>query len=229
MSMDYDDDFSGANTNDSVKLTYGYYRQPNGWIKPAVVTDLEELQYRKEGWEPLPRYGRLEMMTRYSANHPLEQLFVSGGAKELPVEQILQQGLYINPPLVPTCRQSLNQYHKGHAASCWNGAKPVHFPQLDGIEFAGPFPCSVCGIAKPTIAARDQHEMVAHKDEKGDIRTGQVLAEAMLKGLSPQVGNTTSTVLLAEVESLRRQLADARRRPAAPRRSRSKAKEAVNA
>src|SRR3990167_8933770 len=212
MSNNYDDDFQGIATESPVKLTWGYYRQPNGWVKPAAATDLEQLQYIREGWEPLTRYGRLEMMTRYSANHPLEALFAAGGAKELPIDQIIEQGLYISPPLIPNCRQSLNQYHKGHTAACWAGAKPVHFPQLDGVDVAGPFPCSICGNEKPTIKARDQHELVAHKDEKGDIRTGQVLADAMLKGLAPRVSGDAS-VLVAEVESLRRQLAAAKRTP----------------
>ena len=72
----------------NIKPTYGYYRQPNGWVKPAVVTAMEELKYRREGWTPLPQYGRFDMGTGYAADHPLELLFINGGAKELLLEQI---------------------------------------------------------------------------------------------------------------------------------------------
>lgn len=164
--------------------TYGYYRQPNGWITVSPVTALEELNYRRDGWEPLPQYGRVEMNSEYAADHPLEQLFMFGGAHELPLEQVIQQGLYMYRPLVPTCRQALSQDHKRHNDTCFVGAKPVVFPQLADATDLGPFACRFCDAEKPTVEARDQHETVAHKEEKGDVRTGEALASALVKGLS---------------------------------------------
>lgn len=166
------------------KATYGYYRQPNGWITVSPATDLEELKYVREGWVRLPQYGVIEMASEYMADHPLEALFMQGGAKELCREQIVETGLHLNPPLVPTCGRFLDQYHKRHTTLCWNGAEPVSFPQMDGLEIES-FPCRFCDRAPfPTAKARDQHEGVMHKEERSDIRTGQTLADSLVKGLS---------------------------------------------
>ena len=167
----------------SVRPNYGYYRQPNGWIKPAVITSLEELKYRREGWVPLPQYGRFDMGTGYTADHPLELLLMNGGARELCEDQIRQQGLYMNPPLLPTCRQAITQNHKKHSPSCWINAKPAYFPQVENMTDLGPFDCRFCDRKLPTTQARDQHESVMHKEEKASIRTGESLAGALNKGL----------------------------------------------
>lgn len=203
-------DFSG------IKPTYGYYRLPNGWIKPAVVTPIEELKYRREGWEPLPQYGRFDMGTGYAADHPLELLLINGGAAELCEDQIRQQGLYMNPPVLPTCRLALTQSHRSHTPRCWIGAKPVHLPQVAAMENLGPFDCRFCGTARqfPTIEARSQHEVVIHKEEKGNVRTGETLAESLVKGLSkhpitenkPEADTTTGKIeaLTKEIAKLKR-------------------------
>lgn len=170
-----------------IRPTYGYYRQTDGWITASPMTDLDELKYRRGGWEPLKQYGYFEMATDWAANHPLETLFMKGGAHELSVDQILKQGLYLDPPLVPTCRQSLSQEHKRHTYACMANAKPVQFPQLAGRTDLGPFPCTFgCGRDLPTIEARDQHASVMHAPEKSDERTGESLAAALVKGLSGQ-------------------------------------------
>lgn len=161
--------------------TYGYYRQPNGWITVSPMTQLDELKYRQEGWEPLAQYGRVEMASEYMADHPLEPLFMRGGAVELCREQIVESGLHLDPPLVPRCGRPLGQFHKSHNETCWKGAEPVFFPQLE--EVPATFPCRFCDRVLPIEKAREQHEGVAHKDEKGDIRTGQTLADALVKGL----------------------------------------------
>lgn len=178
-----------------IKPTWGYYRQPNSWITLSPATELEELQYRKQGWEPLTRYGKVDMGSAYVVSHPLEPLLIRGGAHELCVEQLLQTGMAHHPPLVPSCKTPLHQFHKGHAPSCWERAQPVYFPQLEGVEVPGPFPCRFCGVEKPTMVARDQHEGVAHKDEKSDIRTGETLAEAIVRGLKTEQPSATPVVL----------------------------------
>ena len=183
--------------------TYGYYRQPNGWITVSPMTGLEELKYRREGWVPLPQYGQVEMNSEYAADRPLEQLFMFGGAHELCEEQIRQTGLYLDPPLVPTCKTALCQDHKRHGPGCWARSRPVVFPQLENMTDLGPFACGMCGIEKPTVEARNQHESVAHKEEKSDIRTGEVLAQALVKGLAgnaaPQADSTVAQGELAEL------------------------------
>lgn len=166
-----------------VALTHGYYRQPNGWITVSPVTELEELRYRREGWEPLPAYGRVEMVSEYAVDHPLEALFMFEGARELSLEQIIESGLHLNPPVVPTCGTVLNQNHKRHTELCWRDAKPVTFPQLEEVPEG--FQCRFCERNPfPTDKARDQHEGVMHKDEKSDIRTGQTLADSLVEGLT---------------------------------------------
>lgn len=165
------------------QLTYGYYRQPNGWITVSPNTALEELKYRREGWEPLAEYGSVEMATEYMVDHPLEVLFMNGGAKELPREQIIGMALHLNPPLIPVCRMPLHQNHKRHDATCWQGAEAVEFPQLNGDIPAG-FDCRFCDRPLfPTEQARRQHEGVSHKQEKGEIRTGETLANSLIEGL----------------------------------------------
>ncbi len=163
--------------------TYGYYRQPNGWITGSPATDLEELNYRREGWEPLTQYGRFEMGTPYMADHPLEPLFMRGGAHELPVDQIIEQALHLNPPVIPSCGRALDQDHKGHTARCWQNPVTVTFPQLNG-EMPDGFQCRFCDRQpSPTEKARDQHEGVMHREEKSDIRTGETLADSLVRGL----------------------------------------------
>lgn len=165
-----------------LRLTWGYYRQPNGWITVSPATDIEELKYRRGGWEPLPQYGRVEMASQYAVDHPLEMLFMLGGAKELPVEQIIEMALHLHPPLIPSCGLRLDQNHKRHQSVCWENAQPVSFPQLVG-DYPS-FQCRFCSRAPfSTEEKRDQHEGVMHKDEKGDIRTGEVLAESLTRGL----------------------------------------------
>lgn len=161
---------------------YGYYRQPNGWITVSPMTTIDVARYQEEGWTPLRQYGFVEMNSEYAADHPLEVLFMFGGAKELPVEQIIGMALHLNPPVVPSCGRRLDQNHKHHSRDCWVNAQPVSFPQLtdapDGL------PCRFCERPPfPTEAAREQHEAVVHKDERGEIRTGETLAGALVRGL----------------------------------------------
>lgn len=161
--------------------TFGYYRQPDGWITASPAGELDELKYSREGWELLP-YGRVEMASGYAASNPLEGLFLRGGAKELCREQIINSALHLTPPLLPSCGQVLNQHHKRHHGPCWVGAEPVSFPQLEDVPDG--LACRFCPRPPfPTEEARDQHEGVMHNDEKSDIRTGKILAESLVEGL----------------------------------------------
>ena len=173
----------------NIQPTFGYYRQPNGWITISPNTRLERLKYSEEGWTYLGDYGAFDM-TAYTVNHPLEGLFMFGGAKELCVDQILKTGLYISPPLVPTCGQHLTQYHRSHNLACWKGAKPVEFPQLDSVDGAliGPFLCTFCDRKMPTQAALTQHQSVAHKTPLSNIELGRSLGTVLGEALKTQRG-----------------------------------------
>ena len=128
-----------------IKPTFGYYRQPNGWITISPITLMEQVKYVKEGWTHLERYGAFDM-TPYVGNHPFEGLLMFGGVVELSVDQILKIGLHLNPPIVPRCKQHITQFHRSHASICWQGAERAVFPQLENVADAlkQPFLCGFC-------------------------------------------------------------------------------------
>ena len=198
----------------NVTPTYGYYRQPNGWITVSPAGDLDQLKYLREGWTFLSQYGKFEMATEYAADRPLEALYQSGGIHELSLEQILEQGLANDPEYkVPTCRELLTQYHKRHTLACFVGARCPVFPQLGGQQPIT-YGCTFCDDVKPTEVARDQHEGVMHKEEKSDIRTGTVLGDSIVKGLkgllgkdAPEVDPVAVMEVLAETGLNKTQLA----------------------
>lgn len=175
---------TGESLGQNIQPTFGYYRQPNGWITVSTITMRERLKYIQEGWTHLPQYGAFDMTT-YSVNHPLEGLFMFGGVSELSLEQVITTGLYIDPPLVPTCGKHLTQFHRGHTATCWRGAKRVEFPQLVDApaDMIGPFPCEFCERKLPTRQAREQHQQVAHAGALSDLRTGESLGNSLAGAL----------------------------------------------
>jgi len=203
MTTGISDDLS-ASVGLRIRPTFGYYRQKNGWITISPVTRLEQLKYIEEGWQYLAKYGAFDMGV-YSASHPFEALFMFGGANEMPVEQVIQMGLYMDPPLVPTCRQHLTQFHRAHTEVCWRGATRVVFPQLESVpkERLGPFPCDFCTRHLPTLEARSQHQRVAHQEEKTNIQLGKTLGAS----ISAALGQPQSAASPSE-ETLRSRIAE---------------------
>ena len=127
----------------------------------------------------------------------------------MPVDQIIQNGLYIDQPLVPRCRQHLTQFHRSHRADCWRGAQPVEFPQLADVPKAliGPFVCDFCKRKMPTAEAREQHQSVAHTEPLGDVRTGTSLGKALAEAMSktngtPAVASPSQDALLQRIAEL---------------------------
>jgi hypothetical protein len=146
------------------------------------MSTIDLARYQEEEWEPLRQYGFMEMNSEYAADHPFEALFMFGGAKEMPVEQIIGMAFHLTLPVVPSCGKRLDQNHKHHNRGCWVNAQPVSFPQL--TDPPDGFQCRFCERPPfPSGTAREQHEAVMHKDERGEIRTGEVLANAMVRGL----------------------------------------------
>jgi len=191
----------------NIQPTFCYYRQSNGWITISPSTRLERLKYVEQGWTCLDAYGFFDMGA-YTVSHPFEGLFMMGGAKEMSVEQIIQTGLYFDPPKVPVCRQHLTQYHRAHKADCWRGAQKVEFPQMAGVspDLIGPFICDFCQRKMPTKEARQQHQSVAHTKPLGDVQTGtslgKALAEAMGKAGAPVAVAPTQDMLLQRIAEL---------------------------
>jgi hypothetical protein len=158
---------------------HGYYRQDNGWIEPSSADSLERLKYEEQGWQFLHEIGTF-FWGRYYMEHPLEVLFLRGGAHLLPVEQVVAMGFHNSPPLVPTCGLALGPTHQNHTRACWIGAQPVTFPQLDGLDLPGPQHCEYCDRSDlPTPAAKEQHIKVMHKDRLGMRELGGILVEGM--------------------------------------------------
>ena len=197
-----------------IQPTYGYYRQPNGWITFSTITRLEKLKYVEQGWESLDVYGTFDA-SPYVLAHPFEALFMFGGAHEMPVDQLTQTGLYMDPPLVPTCRLHLTQFHRRHTRACWNGAEPVEFPQLEGLDLE-PSPCGLCERVLPTVEAKVQHQSVVHKEALGNLQTGKSLGESLAEALgnvapgSParvEEDGPTREELQTEIGALRKDLA----------------------
>ena len=181
-----------------IQPTYGYYRQSNGWITFSTITRLEKVKYLEQGWQSLDQYGTFDA-SPYMLNHPFEPLFMFGGVHELPVDQIIQMGLYMDPPMVPVCGRHLTQYHRGHERSCWVGAKRVEFPQLEGLDVLTS-PCGYCERVLPTTKALEQHQSVAHKDSLRDIQTGRSLGTTLAEVMG------TPTLAPAEAEEMQRQI-----------------------
>ena len=176
---------AAASVERRIQPTYGYYRQKNGWITVSTITRLEKVNYVERGWTPLDKYGAFDM-TPYVANHPFEMLFMFGGVHEMSADQVLQTGLYMNPPLIPRCRQHITQFHRTHTKACWVGAQPVEFPQMAELppERVGPFQCKFCERKLPTREGREQHQSVAHREALGSLRTGQSVGESLAGVLS---------------------------------------------
>ena len=192
-----------------IKPTFGYYRQKNGWITVSPITQLERINYIARGWTHLGKYGAFDM-SPYVANHPFEALFMFGGVEEMPAQQVLETGLYIDPPMVPRCMQHMTQYHRGHTSACWIGAQPVAFPQMATLDPAvvGPFVCEFCQRKLPTVQARKQHQSVAHSKELGSLQTGQSMGKSLGEVLNakPAQSNDGVAELQEKVAMLERQL-----------------------
>jgi hypothetical protein len=179
-------------TRGRINPTHMYYRQPNGWITVEAGTVIERAKFAERGWTPLRDYPMFDMGHVWCADNPLATLFQFGGAKELPLDQIIAMGFYYNPPTAPVCRQPQTERHN-HTRDCYQGAQPVHFPQLEGVQIDGPFPCHFCDrMPLPTIQGLRQHEEVAHKAEQQSIRSGETLASSLIEGFGGRISAPVS-------------------------------------
>ena len=172
----------GQNRRGRHQPTHIYYRQPNGWITSGMASQIERAKFQDEGWEPLPQYGLFDILYEYIGDHPLEVLFMRGGAKELSVAQIVESGFWMDPPTIPVCETALYPQHTRHTVDCWRSATKVEFSQVPS-DTPRSFECRFCERLLPTAKARDQHEGVMHQKERGDLRTGDSLATSLVKGL----------------------------------------------
>ena len=168
---------------------YCYYRQPNGWITVAEIGKRNAAmhRYQDQGWTSLlNEYGAFDFPKEYYVHHPLEVLFLRGGAHELPVAQVQALGFDRYPPKLPRCNLALGSEHTRptgrplHFDRCWQGAQTVTFPQLAGLT---PDPVPQCEFCErddfASKKAREQHMRVLHIDELKEIAAAREMASGM--------------------------------------------------
>jgi len=176
-----------------------YVRFPSGEVQAVDASPMELMKKINRGVAVLNDYGQFGS-SAYYMDHPFEALFQAGGAREMSVQQVIDLGYHLRPPLVPTCEQhvGVGKEHLAHegrpgasspkAQGCWRGARPVYFPQLAGLSLPeAPPMCEYCGRDDlPTDRALRQHQDVMHNDRKQQ----QDLGAAIVGGLQ-QTGLAT--------------------------------------
>jgi len=108
---------------------HGYYLRPeNGWVEPNDFEVSALLEYAKAGWMPLRKYGTFRWDDK-SIHRPYDHLFKRGGAGEMPVEQLVEQGW------------AYREYKVD--------GEVVQFPQLAGAKIPPEEDCPYCPARFP--------------------------------------------------------------------------------
>jgi hypothetical protein len=115
----------------SLKGGYGYYRRDDGTISCDEMGGNAIARHTRDGWVPLQQYGTYNMTYR-DVDRPLDNLFRQGGAKELPVSQLIEES-YAYPIFGP----GKDDYY------AVDGVK-VEFPQLVGADVPPLKDCPFC-------------------------------------------------------------------------------------
>lgn len=158
---------------------YGYWRKPDGWITTSGVWPTNYIKKARQGWAALDReYGTfLDETKEWSIRKdPYRRLLERGGAKEFPVDQILELGWHRDPPRV-----------KGRA---------VHFPQLTGVETED-VQCLYCRRWFITSIHLHKHQSVMHKEIAQNEQLARVLGEnarAVTAGTSSSLGDAVQMI-----------------------------------
>lgn len=150
-----------------------YCRDPKtGWITGGSAYMPERSPTERQGFRYLDEYGEHEHNLHW-LNNPFEMLLRFGGARELPVEQVQEQGWDRHPPMVD--------------------GEVIAFPQLEGIEL-DKIDCPFCFRALPSEKGKRSHITVMHADRVAadDLATG------VTKGMSAALAQGRSTIAVAE-------------------------------
>lgn len=146
-----------------------YYRQPNGHIAPASGQKMDMSNYIEGGWRPLQKYGSF-LADHVNIHRPLDHLFRQGGAKELPVSQLVEEAF-----AYPVWGENRNEHYKVDG-------RVVEFPQLAGATIPPLRTCDHCSY-RGIPQAIANHEDVMHQRDLAPIKMGKIFA-AELRGKS---------------------------------------------
>ena len=191
-----------------------YCRFPNGEVVACDASPMELMKKINRGIAVLNDYGQYGS-SAYYMDHPFEPLFQAGGAREMSVAQLVDLGYHLRPPLVPTCERHVGdgKDHLAHsgapgagspkAQGCWRGARPVHFPQLDGMAFERPDECQFCGRDDfATERALKQHQDVMHDDRRKQERLGEAIVAGLQQSGMVSAGTDAASIAAAVAATL---------------------------
>lgn len=167
---------------------WGYWRAANGWIVLGQYGPFEFMRQTRKGLTPLgANNGYRDQEVQFLLNTPEYQpnnyrlggkyakLLQAGGAKEFPVDQIVELGWHVEPPLIQA------------ASGQW---VPVVFHQMEGVEVFQ-YECGVCGkksYALTNAEAKKKlraHESIVHKETSSQSELARLLTEATAGQTTP--------------------------------------------
>jgi hypothetical protein len=161
-----------------------YYIQPNGYIHPAESHEGERSRYIAKGWTELRKYG-VFLWLEWAVPRPLDHLFLRGGAKELPWEQVVEEGWAYLDYVAQPCGYEID------GRPCCPDQRPVkvEFPQL----IARPAPplkeCPYCPRQLPEYGnALQNHIEGGHIKEVGAYSTAKMVTDIVQReqGIKPE-------------------------------------------
>lgn len=188
------------------KLTFNkaYWRRPDGTIRLGEYWPVELMRNLSLGRQPLLQYG--EFNERDLRGDPWRVLFLRGGAKELPLSQVLELGWHRNPP----------RYDE--AGNLNRRGKPVVFPQLDSDEaralIAQEEKCQYCHKTYLNRESLTNHQRVAHRDVSQQASLARALGDVLGNQKPAESAPTTNDAMIALLTKLVDRVEALEKRPA---------------
>lgn len=163
-----------------------YYRQPNGHIASGETHENQQQRYIRAGWQPLPKYGQF-LWNEWSNQRPLDHLFLRGGAKELPYDQLIEEGwAWLDGKyIVRPCTFSIN-----NRPCCTNEPLRVTFPQLAGRVLPAIVPCQYC-TRTGTEKQISDHIDVSHAKDMAPMKVAQMIGESFGKATQKEAPSSS--------------------------------------
>jgi hypothetical protein len=181
------------------RFQYGYWIHPeNGYIVTAATWPIEWKEHEKKGFRPLREYGEFSRMI-YDVNNrpicdpfaePYRVLFARGGAKEFPIQQIVEFHWHRRPPYEDVYFPQLDD-----VAICRNGKYVKgndQFPVTIYEEECGYCDRVFCALTQAKVTLQRQaHWSVMHPQMAGNDRLADSLTKAQA-GQNQQMAGASS-------------------------------------